>query len=329
MFFTPKLSWTKTQQTLAMQGTKALACILRFQKTFGHIEPTDMFKIFDTMVKPILCYGSEIWGYRYAEKIERVQVNFCKQYCNLSQNTANALALGECGRLPLYTTYVFRCIKYWIKLIRMENHRYPKQCYEMLNRLDAAGRNTWATSVKDVLYKYGFGYAWISQDVGDDIIFLHMFQQRLKDCCLQNWHENVNGMSKSLHYRHFKSLLSVETYLKLDLSYKLRRVLANFRCSSHVLMIEKGRHLGLDRNMRLCNLCQDVDCAHVEDEFHFFLECPEYEHLREFYFKPDWLEQRSIHKFYSILSSDEESDIIAAAKYLQAAFSHRSVKLSN
>ena len=146
---------------LAMQGTKALASILRFQRTFGHMEPVDIFKIFDAMVKPILCYGSEIWGYRYADKIEQVQINFCKRYCNLSTNTASVLALGECGRLPLYTTYVPNCIKYWLKLTRMDNHRYPKQCYEMLKQLDTVGRKNWATSVKDVLFQYCFGYNYL------------------------------------------------------------------------------------------------------------------------------------------------------------------------
>ena len=40
-------------------------------------------------------------------------------------------------------------------------------------------------------------------------------------------------MSKGEHYKHFKSLLEVEKYLSVDLDFKFRKVLANFRCSSH------------------------------------------------------------------------------------------------
>ena len=63
--------------------------------------------------------------------------------------------------------------------MNMENTRYPKQCYEMLKQLDTAGRHTWATCIKDLLYLYGYGYVWIAHDVGNDDIFIKQFTQRL------------------------------------------------------------------------------------------------------------------------------------------------------
>ena len=142
----------------AMQAIKAIARIFRYQKTFGRFGPQDIFKLFDTVVKPILCYGSEIWGYNYCNEIEKVHSKFCKQYCGLSYNVADAFALGECGRVPIAMTYMTRCLKYWIRLLHMERHRYPKQCYEMLKSLDSIGRVTWAIHVKSMLFTYGFGY---------------------------------------------------------------------------------------------------------------------------------------------------------------------------
>ena len=62
-YFTPKLSWTKTKDTLAMQANKAVNYILRCQKHFGFFKYYEAFKLFDAMVKPILMYSSEIWGY--------------------------------------------------------------------------------------------------------------------------------------------------------------------------------------------------------------------------------------------------------------------------
>ena len=56
-------------------------------------------------------------------------------------------------------------------------------------------------------------------------------------------HFNIlTEMSRAEHYKNYKTLLDVETYLSIDISYKYRRVLTNFRCSAHKLMIEKGRH---------------------------------------------------------------------------------------
>ena len=87
-------------------------------------------------------------------------------------------------------------------------------------------------------------------------------------------------MSKAEHYKNFKTLLNVEKYLSIDISYNYRRVLANFRCSAHELMIEKGRHLGIDRNFRNCPICLKRNVYVIEDEFHFMMVCPEYEPLR-------------------------------------------------
>ena len=92
------------------------------------------------MVKQILCFGSDIWGYKYYNVIEQVHIQFCKRLCNLSQNTPDSLALGECGRYPLAINYISQCIKYWTKLLVMSNYRYPKHCYTMLKQLDDSGR---------------------------------------------------------------------------------------------------------------------------------------------------------------------------------------------
>ena len=51
------------------------------------------------------------------------------------------------------------------------------------------------------------------------------------------------------------------------LNSKEQNVLCKFRCSGLNLMIEKGRHLNIDRNLRLCQFCN----SNVkEDEYHFY-----------------------------------------------------------
>ena len=101
-----------------------------------------MFKIFDSMVKPILCYTSCIWGHTYNKKLESIHTDFCKRFCLLNSNCMDAFALSECGRLPLCISYMTNCIKYWARLLRLEVSRYPKQCYNLLFQLDDIGRQT-------------------------------------------------------------------------------------------------------------------------------------------------------------------------------------------
>jgi hypothetical protein len=51
-----------------------------------------------------------------------------------------------------------RIIVYWLKLLKMHDSRYPKQCYYMLLKLDVANRTTWTTKAKNVLARFGFNY---------------------------------------------------------------------------------------------------------------------------------------------------------------------------
>ena len=243
--------------------------------------------------------GQKFGGTSIPKKLKKIQTKFCKRYVELRQNTADNFALGECGRFPLAVAYMVQPIKYWIKLTQMQNHRYPRQCYLMLRSLTDAGKTAWTTHVKSLLFEHGFGYVWIADAVGNTNPFLSIFTQRIKDISLQNWRSSINNSPKADHYKYFKSQLDVEKYLFVDLSFVCRKTLANFRCSSHNLQIEKGRHMNVEREYRFCPFCLERNVYIVEDIFHFFMICPLYHDLRNIHFKPIWKMHISEQRFYS------------------------------
>ena len=53
----------------------------------------EIFRHFDFMVKPILCYGSEVWGTEYSDVIESVHFNFCKNFLGINNSVNNAVAI--------------------------------------------------------------------------------------------------------------------------------------------------------------------------------------------------------------------------------------------
>ena len=267
-------------------------------------------------VKPVACYGAEIWGYEFCEEIEKVQSRFCKYFIGLKQQTNDSFAIGECGRLPLVVCYTIKAIKYWIKLTQMANHRYPRQCYLMLKSLTEAGKTTWASHIKLLLFENGFGHAWMAGSVWDANAFISMYIRRIKDISLQNWRNSVNESSKADHYKHFKSQLDVEKYLTIELNFKARKTLANFRCASHTLHIEKGRHQDIDREYRFCPFCLERNVYTIEDELHFFMLCPMYDDLRNQYFKPSWKTNVCSQNFYSIMKTTDNQSLFCIAKFL-------------
>jgi len=60
-----------------------------------------MLKLFDMLVRPILLYGSKIWGEKTNEQIESVQRRFCRYVLGLPLTATNAAKLGESGRYPI------------------------------------------------------------------------------------------------------------------------------------------------------------------------------------------------------------------------------------
>ena len=67
--------------------------------------------LFDSLIKPILLYGSDFWGCLKLPKnnpIENLQMAFCKELIGVQKQTSNLGVLIELGRIPL-TIY---CPKY-------------------------------------------------------------------------------------------------------------------------------------------------------------------------------------------------------------------------
>lgn len=153
----------------------------------------------------------------------------------------------------------------------------------MLFDHDAAGRTNWASRVKSMLYAYGFGYAWISQDVGNDQLFLSLFFQRLKDVSYQTWATFISDSPKLQFYSHFKTLLDPERYLTVINNTSHRNEFLRFRISCHKLSIEVGRYRGVVRQDRLCVFCLANGTEVIEDEIHLLMHCPLYNDLRQQY----------------------------------------------
>ena len=193
----------------------------------------------------------------------------------------------------------------------------------MLYILDNAGRLCWVTHIKNILFEHGFGYVWIAQDVGQINLFIKVFTNRLKDCALQKLYADMELSPKTDHYKHYKTLLNPERYLSINLPYPWKKCLANFRCSGHMLMIEKGRHLTIVRELRYCPLCLRTGSRVTEDEYHFLLTCPAYNELILEHFRTAWLSHAGVQLFYAIMSSDTTNDIFSLTQFIYKAFDLR------
>ena len=302
---------------LEIRGEKALfdmTCSIVDFKTMHFKMKIDLF---NSLVKSVLCYGCEVWGFSEAKKHETIHLKFLKQILCVRKNVPSCFVYNECKMYPLYITRTMRIINYWLKILSLNEMSPVKRIYNIalqLNKLEnTRPASFWIENIKNILYKYGFGYVWENQNYVDDIIFKDQFKNTLIDCFWQNNNAEINDLSHNRLYRH----LSTESfdYLEKLPNIFLRIALTRLRLGSHYFMVERGRWKKLDYIDRIC-----FDCNEVEDEFHVIMCCKKYNDLRKKYLPECLYKRPSMYKLVSFLNSKDLKNIKSMGFFIHNVF---------
>ena len=204
----------------------------------------------------------------------------------------------------------------------------PRTCYRRLFKDCENGKNNWATSIKQLLQEHGFGLVWLNQGVDDSSNFIAEFEQRLKDCFIQKWHQEKEECSKLRYYNMFKDEFKPEMYVYLNIPRKYITACAQYRMSSHKLEVEIGRHHNVVFDDRLCQFCgQKENIVAVECEYHFLLECSLYEPLRDQYLLNNRIGHRTLFDFINTMTSSDTQVVVLLCKFIHYAFKYRNANL--
>ena len=268
VYFSTKLSFTYACEDLASRAKRATMCILKTLYKFDRLSYPVYIKLFDAQVQPIVQYAAEIWGLGYANVIEKAHLFALKRFLGVHGRTPNDLVYGEVGRYPIYLNSYVRCIKYWLRVVMMEDHRLPSQAYRCLYELDGKGKITWASMIRQCLCKYGFHYVWLNQGVTCIDSFIKCFTQRLIDCHWQNWDSHMQNSDRFSMYCTFKSSHVAEPYLFLPLNKYIVQALVRFRLGISLLAEHTNRYR--ENCETTCRLCH----TGIENEVHLVLRCP-------------------------------------------------------
>ena len=104
------------KKRLIDQANKALSAL--YYKLRNLSIPIDLqWKLFDSLIAPILFYSCEIWGFENKQGIEKLHLQFLKKKLNLRKNTPNYMVYGEMGRFPMDIVIKLRMVMFWNSLI--------------------------------------------------------------------------------------------------------------------------------------------------------------------------------------------------------------------
>ena len=115
--------------------------------------------------------------------------------------------------------------------------------------------------------------------VGSRSTLLSFVECMLKSKYTESWKNDVHNAPKCVYYRIFKTQHVLENYL-CTLPEKYVNYIVNYRMCNNRLPVETGRWVGLERNQRVCNLCNNGD---IGDEFHYIFRCSYFSDKRKRY----------------------------------------------
>lgn len=156
--------FTEAKNIIFKKGLKAY---FKLCKSMGEYKPSisTFLHVFDHTVKPVLMYGSEIWGtfsqgrlksddsfYKLCNDflIEKLNIKACKFILGLNKRCTNAAARGELGRYPFLFNVIINIINYWIRL-KNSGGVLLKEALMLSEELHKNNKNSWITCVYSIL----------------------------------------------------------------------------------------------------------------------------------------------------------------------------------
>lgn len=159
-------------------------------------------ELFDKMVKPILLYGAENWGFGNLDIIERVQLKFLKQILKFKKSTPNYFVYGETGCMPLSLDIEEKIVSFWSKLCINVGNVNKLSLLVYKNTLQSTTGLTddiikkkypWISNVKNILIKCGLMHVWVDNTLINSDWLKIVVKQKLKDLFLNEWYTKVEN----------------------------------------------------------------------------------------------------------------------------------------
>ena len=287
------------------KGNKAL---FKIYKSFANTPKPikTMIHLFDSLIKPIQTYGSDIWGaycinidkilgknpgktqLYFKQDLEKLHTSWCKYTLQVHDKSTNIAVLAELGRYPLTIDVITGMIKYWA---RMKNNKNKDNllnlCYLENQELLNTNKPCWLSAVNKTLNELGLSWYWnCSHEIKPSKLaktvktaLQEIFKNQFKLDLTNDERKNPEG-NKLRTFRKFKHDIKLEFYLLAFKKTDTKKYFSRLRTSSHNLAVETGRHRKPNKvplHERTCLHCNNNE---VEDEEHVMMSCSAYKEAR-------------------------------------------------
>ena len=311
---------------LCDKGRNAIFGAFKKLRPLGTLPVEIMCHMFDSLVRPILVYGSDVWGMNKSGTmaVDKVFMWYIRRVLKVKTSTCNIIAMGEVGILPPSVTCHMNVLNYYDRLVRMPDSRLAKQVFNQLSYLHDNGFETWVGRVRELALNYGIDL----RQNGLNRDFKKLCLEKIHLKFNSNWFSELQDIQKNpllRTYCLFKTKFCREPYLDIITNNKYRAALTQLRTSSHTLEIQRGRQTKPKTAIenRLCV------CGEIEDECHFVINCPLYNEDRKALFSKvsavnqNFVSLNDKEKFIFLITLKDDYILNQFAKFVYMAFQKR------
>ena len=164
-----------THVELSKKGSKVLFSMFKSLNPSDNIPLNIHKKLFDSLVKPILMYNSEIWYMDFYEKIikkqlranksntnfdilalldssfvEKVNLKFCKFVLGISKKSVNIAARAEISQYPVDVYIKLQVLKYLARISNNNNNPLLVDAYHLSKCLHSKGSYSWYSFAENI-----------------------------------------------------------------------------------------------------------------------------------------------------------------------------------
>ena len=171
----------RSMQELSKKGPKVLFGLKKYMSDFVNV-PLDLScKLFDTLIRPILLYNSEIWFMEdylslyksmlrsrlngtscdilsFADKFcfEKIHIKYCKTILGLKRTSCNIEAKAELGRYPIDSFIKTQVMMYYSRIHSREINPLVKEALLLNKDMHENGIFTWYTFAQEIFSEFHF-----------------------------------------------------------------------------------------------------------------------------------------------------------------------------
>jgi hypothetical protein len=234
------------------------------ERKFGH-DFRRRIMMFDSLVKSVMMYGAEIWGWREQEGLEGVQGKYLKWVLGVDRETPGYIVMEETKRDGIRIEAGKRAIRFEERLIERGECRILQECLK--EKRKEIGKGVWKER-EAYFERNGYAGAEIERMREGGRAMTDELVQRDRDVQVQ---ERRTRIRESRYNGKYEKIITEELpkYLGRE-SRKERVIIARFRCGNEE---RENKYWNEDR-IRVCRMCGEKK----ETIEHMLNECVE---LRE------------------------------------------------